>query len=84
MIGCVECGRRALRAVSEDTWRVFLHDDGEWDDYCPDCAERRLAGVGGDGEVPLAERARRRDRGTRHGVPRLIDPSRKPTQAKGL
>ncbi len=32
MIRCYECGSRALRVLSEDTWRVFHHEDGEVDD----------------------------------------------------
>jgi hypothetical protein len=43
MIKCVECRRMAVCAVSEDSWRVFPHEDGEWDDHCPECAERRLS-----------------------------------------
>ena len=44
MIRCYGCGRRAVRVVSEDTWRVFFHEKyEEWDEYCPECSELKLA-----------------------------------------
>ena len=40
MIKCYSCGTRAARVIAEDNWRVFQHEDGEWDEYCPACSDR--------------------------------------------